>query len=222
MKVSFLDLIVLVLLYGSRGQTRRATYVLRYGYCTFFWSKYFWLADGASQPLQLRAPTTVSHGARAFDVDPRSCAGCCCSEWVGGSRCPHPVRMLPMTEPGGRWAALRNVPYSLPTSFSETSGTGVGELLDNRRLHLVRAHSTCPRNDANLFVFLVLPVQRCSGPASRLLAAIVRCSPRLASDLGVSPAKPGRSCGALSSMGTQSRAGGGLETLMVRTPPPRL
>ena len=44
--------------------------------------------------------------------------------------------------------------------------TGASELLDNWRLQLVRAHGTCPREEPNLFVSLVLPVKQWSGPAS--------------------------------------------------------
>ena len=43
-------------------------------------------------------------------IDPRFCVACSC-EWVGGRRPPHPAmlaRGLPMTQSGGRWAALRN------------------------------------------------------------------------------------------------------------------
>ena len=42
-----------------------------------------------------------------------------------------------------------------------------GRLVTRQRLQLLRAHGTCPREEPNLFVSLVLPVQRCSGSASR-------------------------------------------------------
>ena len=51
----------------------------------------------------------AEHLARG-QVDPRSCVACH-SEWAGENRPPHPAalaRGLLMTEPGGRWAALRS------------------------------------------------------------------------------------------------------------------
>ena len=51
----------------------------------------------------------AGHLARRH-VDPRSCVACH-SEWAGGNRLPRPAELargLSMTEPGGRWAALRN------------------------------------------------------------------------------------------------------------------
>lgn len=48
--------------------------------------------------------------------------------------------------------------------------TGAGYLLDCQRLQLVQAHGTCPREGPNLFMSLVLPVQRRAGHVSKGLS----------------------------------------------------
>ena len=80
-------------------------------------------------------------------VDPRSSLACR-SDWAAGSRSPHPAefaRGLPMTEPGGRWAALRSTMRfaDLRPTPAGRPWAGVSQVLDNWRLQLVRAHDTC-------------------------------------------------------------------------------
>ena len=79
-------------------------------------------SDGQSGDSHVRVPIPCTHGgfvharcmldladriARGY-ADPRLC-GVCQSAWPGGTRPPHPAELargLPMTELGGRWAAV--------------------------------------------------------------------------------------------------------------------
>ena len=105
--------------------------------------------------------------------------------------------LLPMTESRRRWAALRSTLQFVDLLQRDTPEPKPPHLLTIGVVQLVRAHGyTCPREEPNLFVFLVLSIQRCSGPTSRvltrfpplermrriLLATTVRCSPHSESD----------------------------------------
>ena len=109
----------------------------------------------------------ADHIARGH-ADPRSCIACR-SEWAGGIRPAYPTELargLPMTERGGIWAALRStirfagllqrdIPGPGPASYLTTCVYSSFDLM-------LRAHK-----ESNLFLSLVLPVERCSGRASR-------------------------------------------------------
>ena len=74
-----------------------------------------------------------------------------------------------MTEEGGRRAALRST-----IQFADLLQRGAPRPGSDSYLttcvYSSFEHGTCPREEPNIFVPIVLPVQRCSRPASRGLS----------------------------------------------------
>ena len=93
-------------------------------------------------------------------VDPRSFAACR-SEWAGGNRPPHPAELargLPMTESGGMWAALTSTIQFADLLQRGAPGPGSDSYLTTG-VYSSLTHGTCPREEPNIFVPIVLPVQ---------------------------------------------------------------
>ena len=100
-------------------------------------------------------------------VDPQPRATCR-SEWPAGSRPPHPAELtqgLPRSQSEGRWPAVGST-----LQFAELLAEGVPRLdsasyVTTGLLQHVRADVEGPREEFNIFILLMLSVQRRSGPA---------------------------------------------------------